>query len=321
LFRHAIGSALVLLSVASVRADDYPNRPVTLIVPFAAGGPADFVGRVLTESMSKALGKQVVVENVGGAGGTTGATRTARAAPDGYTIMIYNQGFAAAPALYPKLAYDTLRDFKSIALVNRSPMVLIGRKDLPASDMKELAAYLKANGDKVRLAHAGIGGVAHLCALALMTALGVQPTLVPYRGGDPALKDILGGHVDLYCGLWDTIEPIKNGLAKGFGVFGEVRLASIPSVPTMGQVGYPTLSLYAWYSLFAPAKTPDLIIAKLNETLRKALSDPNIVQRFADSGSSIFPVEEQTPEFARTYFEREMQRLGDLIRSNNVTLE
>jgi tripartite-type tricarboxylate transporter receptor subunit TctC len=312
--------AFSLLADTNARADpSYPTRPITMMVPFAAGGPADFVGRLVAEHMSKTLGQQIVIENSGGAGGTIAAGRVARATADGYMIMVYNQGFAASPALYNKLPYNIDADFRTIGLISRSPMVLIGRRDLPASDGKALAAMLKQQSSQIKFAHAGVGGVAHLCSLVFNTAIGgVEPTLVPYRGGPLAINDIVAGHVDLYCGLWDTYPAIKGNLAKPYIVLGSDRLAAIPDVPTTREAGFADLELYAWYALFAPVATPDAIIARLNEALGKALADPDIRRRFAETGSDIFPIAQQTPAAAATYFSAEMKRLITVLRANNV---
>lgn len=311
-------TAISLGLAPAAHADSYPTRSITMIVPFAAGGPADFIGRLVAQHMSQTLGQSIVVENIGGAGGTIAAGRLARAPADGYTIMVDNQGFAASPALYATLPYKIEKDFRAIGLISRSPMVLIGSRELPPDDVKGLVAYLKKNGQQAKFAHAGLGGVAHLCSLVFDTAVGADPSLIPYRGGSQALNDIIAGHVDLYCGLWDTYEPIKGKLAKGYVVLGKERLEAIPNVPTSKELGYADMELDAWYALFAPSATPEPVIAQLNEALRKALDDADIKARFVSTGSIIFPKERLTPSAATIYFNGEMKRLTDLLRSNNV---
>lgn len=307
----------IALSITDATAQPYPSRPITMIVPFSAGGPADFVGRLVAESMSKTLGTPITIENIGGAGGTIAAGRVARAPADGYTIMVYNQGFAASPGLYASLPYDINKDFRMIGLISRSPMVLISRRDL-ANDVKSLIDIMKQKGDQMKFAHAGVGGVAHLCSLVFDTAIGATPSLVPYRGGSQAMNDIIAGHVDLYCGLWDTYESVKNNLTKGHLVLGSERLAAVPDIPSSKELGLKDLDLYAWYALFAPASTPDPIIAKLNEALRVALADPSIQKRFVDTGSVIFPPNEQTPAAGQVYFDKEMKRLLAVMKANDV---
>ena len=233
--------------------------------------------------------------------------------------MVYNHGFAATPALYSKLPYDIETDFRTVGLISRSPMVLIGRRDLPASDVKALATMLKQQNSNIKFAHNGVGGVAHLCSLVFNTAIGgAEPTLVPYRGGPGVINDIVAGHTDLYCGLWETYPTITGNLSKPYVVLGRERVSAIPNVPTAEEAGFKDLELYAWYALFAPGATPEPIVSKLNETLRKALADPDIRRKFDETGSSIFPPDQQTPAAAKTYFDAEMKRLGAVLRANNV---
>jgi tripartite-type tricarboxylate transporter receptor subunit TctC len=307
------------LAPAAFADSSYPTRPITMIVPFSAGGPADFIGRLLAQQMAKTLGQPIVIENVDGAGGLIAAGRVARAPADGYTIMVDNQGFAASPGLYATLPYDIEKDFRAIGLISRSPMVLIGRRDLPADDLSGLVAYVKKNGPQVTFAHAGVGGVAHLCSLMFDSTIGVNPTLVPYRGGSQVMNDIIAGHVDMYCGLWDTYEAIKNKLTKGYVVLGNERLEAVANIPTAKELGYADMELYAWYALFAPNTTPEPIIGKLNEALRQALDDADIKKRFISTGSILFPQEQLTTTAATTYFDAEMKRLTKLLRANNVT--
>ena len=287
----AVFIAVISAGLASLAYADssFPTRPITMIVPFAAGGPADFIGRMVAQHMAQTLGQPIVVENIGGAGGTIAAGRLARARADGYTIMVDNQGFAASPGLYATLPYNIDKDFRTIGLYQPQSDGPDWTARFAGGYVKGLVAYLKKNGQQVKFAHAGLGGVAHLCSLVFDTAVGVDPTLIPYRGGSQALNDIIAGHVDLYCGVWDTYEPVKGKLTKGYVVLGGARLEAIPNIPTSKELGYDNMELDAWYALFAPSATPEPIIGKLNESLRKALDDADIKTRFNSTGSIIFP--------------------------------
>ena len=235
---HGLFVCLAFLTASPSRAQDYPTKVITMVVPFAAGGPTDTVARLIAQPMTKTLKQQVIVENVGGAGGTIAANRVAKAAPDGYTILIHHIGMSTAPALYRKLPYNAINDFEPIGLINEVPMTLVAKKDFPAKDLKELIAYVKANKDKVNYANAGLGAASHLCGMLFMTAIQTDVTTVPYSGTAPAMNDLLGGQVDFMCDqTTNTTSQIKAGKIKVYGVTTKKRVASLPNVPTMDEAG------------------------------------------------------------------------------------
>jgi tripartite-type tricarboxylate transporter receptor subunit TctC len=265
-------SALLGSNIASAQKD-WPTKSIQLIVPFAAGGPTDSIARLIAVPMGQALGQTVVVENVPGAGGTIASTKVARAAPDGYTIYIHHMGMATANALYDKLPYDPMTSFEYIGQVADVPMVLLGKKDLPANNFKELEAYIKANGSKVTMANAGPGAVSQLCGLLFQSRLGVKLTNIPYKGTGPALTDLLGGQVDLLCDqTTQTIPYIKDGRVKAFGTTTMKRLPAIPNVPTLNEQGLKGFEVKVWHGVYAPKGTPQPILDKINAALKKLIS-------------------------------------------------
>src|SRR5882724_4446531 len=259
-------AGLMLLGVTTVGAQEYPNKVITMVVPFAAGGPTDTVARLIAQPMSKTLKQQVIVENVLGAGGTIAANRVAKAAPDGYTLLLHHIGHSTAPALYRKLPYDPINDFEPIGLVNEVPMTLVAKKDFPPKDLKELISYVKANKDKVNLANAGLGAASHLCGMLFMSAIQTELTTVPYNGTAPAMNDLLGGQVDLMCDqTTNTTSQIKAGKIKVYGVTTLKRVASLPKVPTLDDAGLKGFEVSVWHGLYAPKNTPKPVIDKLTK--------------------------------------------------------
>ena len=272
LFTMIAGSYLSM--TPAVAADAYPNKPITLIVPFSAGGPTDAVARLIAVPMGKDLGQTVIVENTVGAGGTIATTRVARAAPDGYILYLHHMGMATAPALYKKLPFDPMKDFEYIGQVVDVPMVLLGRKNFPANNFKELEAYIKVNKEKVTIANAGPGSVSQLCGLLLMSREGVELTTVPYKGTGPALTDLLGGQVDLLCDqTTQTVPYIKDNLVKAYGVTTLKRLPGLPSIPTLDEQGLKGFEVKAWHGLYAPKGTPPEVLAKINKACLLYTSD------------------------------------------------
>lgn len=246
-------AAALAIGPGSALAQSYPAKPITLVVPFAAGGPTDVVARMLGAAMMKSLGQTVVIENKTGAGGTIAATAVARAVPDGYTFLIHHNGMATAPALYRKLSYNPLTDFEYVSQVIDVPMTLVGRKDLPAKDFKELQTYLRANASKVNLAHAGLGAVSHLCGMLFRQAVGVELTTVPYQGTSPAMNALLGGQVDLLCDQTTSTTPfIKSGSVKLYGVTTSSRLKTFPETPTLAEQGLAGFQVVVWHGIYAP---------------------------------------------------------------------
>ena len=303
-------------AVTPVMAQGWPSKPITLVVPFAAGGPTDVVARMLGAAMTKSLGQTVVIENRTGAGGTIAAAAVARAAPDGYTFLIHHNGMGTAPALYRKLAYNPLTDFEYVGQVVDVPMTLLGRKDLPAKDFKELLVYLKANGSKVNLAHAGLGAVSHLCGMLLRQAVGVELTTVPYQGTAPAMNALLGGQVDLLCDQTTSTTPyIKAGSVKLYGVTTASRVKTLPDTPTLAEQGLPGFHVVVWHGIYAPKGTPKEAVAKFGAALRAALKDPAVAQRLAELGAIVPADDKLTPAGLQAWLQQETLRYAPVIKA------
>lgn len=295
--RFATPFAAVLLFAGAAFAEDYPTGPVTIIVPFAAGGPTDTVTRLIADPMSKSLGQQVVVQNVGGAGGTLGATQAAKSAPDGYTLLLHHIGMSTAPSLYPDLAFDPVTDFAPIGIVTSVPMTIIARKDFEPNTLEELIAYVKEHKDEVTYANAGIGAASHLCGMLFMSAIDTELVTVPYQGTGPAMTDLIGGQVDFMCDqTTNTTGQILGGEVKAYAVTSPERLANLPDVPTTAEAGLPDFQLGIWHGLYAPAGTPEDVLAKLNDALKAAVADPIVAERFAELGTAPAAPEDVTPE-------------------------
>ena len=293
---------------------NFPNKAITLVVPFSAGGPTDAVARLIAVPMGKELGQTVIVENTVGAGGTIAATRVARANPDGYTIFINHMGMATAPALYKKLPYDPLKDFEYIGQVVDVPMVLLGRKNFPPNNLKELETYIKANKEKVTIANAGPGSVSQLCGLLFMSREEVELTSVPYKGTGPALTDLLGGQVDLLCDqTTQTVSYIKSNMVKTYGVTTAKRLSALPNVPTLQEQGLKGFEVKAWHGLYAPKGTPPATLAKLNKALQAALNNPEVKSRLAESNIEVVPMSKVTPASLKEQLELEINKWGPII--------
>jgi tripartite-type tricarboxylate transporter receptor subunit TctC len=316
----AVVSASTLLgsNIASAQKD-WPTKSVQLVVPFAAGGPTDTIARLIAVPMGQALGQTVVVENVPGAGGTIASTKVARAAPDGYTIYIHHMGMATANALYDKLPYDPMTSFEYIGQVADVPMVLLGKKDLPVNNFKELEAYIKANGSKVTMANAGPGAVSQLCGLLFQSRMGVRLTNIPYKGTGPALTDLLGGQVDLLCDqTTQTIPYIKDGRVKAFGTTTMKRLPAIPNVPTLNEQGLKGFEVKVWHGVYAPKGVPQPILNKINAALKKALNTPDVKKRLDDANIDIVPMEKVSANGLKDHLDKEINVWGPVIRKANI---
>jgi len=297
----------------------FPDKPVSLVVPFAAGGPTDVVARMIAIPMGKALGQTVLVENTVGAGGTIAATRVARAAPNGYTLFIHHMGMATAPALYRKLSFDPLKDFEYIGQVVDVPMTLLARKDFPAANFAELQTYLKTNGKKVSLANAGLGAVSHLCGLLFMSQIGVELNTIPYKGTGPAMNDLLGGQVDLLCDqTTQTVPLIKDGRVKVYGVTSLNRLSALPDVPTLNEQGLKGFEVKVWHGMYAPKGTPAPVLEKINAALRSAMQDPMVKQRLAELSSDIPSMDKISPAGLKTHLEAEITKWAPVIRKAGI---
>jgi Uncharacterized protein conserved in bacteria len=302
--------------VAGAAWAEYPERTITMVVPFSAGGPTDTVARLVAESMSKDLGQQIVVENVGGAGGTLGAGRVASAEPDGYTVLLHHIGMATSATLYRKLAYDTLNAFDYVGLVTEVPMTIVARKDFEPTDLKGLVEYVKANKDTVTVANAGIGAASHLCGMLFMSAIDTPLVTVPYKGTGPAMTDLLGGQVDIMCDqTTNTTKQIQGGTIKAYAATSPERLAIFPDLPTVTEAGLPDLTVGIWHGIYTPKGTPADAIAKLTSSLQKALQDPNIAARFAELGTAPSSTADATPEALKAKLESEIARWKPVIEA------
>ncbi|MDP2409500.1 MAG: tripartite tricarboxylate transporter substrate-binding protein [Pseudolabrys sp.] len=310
--------ATAIAGVSPAAAQNFPTRPITMIVPFAAGGGTDAVGRAIADTMSSALGQTVVIENAGGGGGTIGAVRAARAAPDGYTILLHQPGLAAAVSLYPKFGINPEKDLVGVGLVNVGSLMIVGHKSLQGDTLKDLVDGAKKSGKKLTFGHPGAGSMGHFCGALLQQALQAPIDLVPYRGGGPAMADTIAGHVDLTCvGLNFGVEQMEAGTLKGFGITGREPFAPAPKVEPLA-IAYPDLDLPYWHALFAPAGTPQPIIDRLNAALRKSFSDPRVQKIFASNGMAVYPESQHGPEAATTLLSSEIKRLGEVIRVHNI---
>lgn len=293
---------------------EYPERTITMVVPFAAGGPTDTVARLVAESMSKDLGQQVIVENVGGAGGTLGAGRVASADADGYTVLLHHIGMATSATLYRKLAYDPLTAFDYVGLVTDVPMTIVSRKDLEPTDLKGLVEYAKANKDTVTIANAGIGAASHLCGMLFMSAIETPLVTVPYKGTGPAMTDLLGGQVDIMCDqTTNTTKQIQGGTIKAFAVTSPARLDIFPDLPTAVEGGLPGFEVGIWHGVYTPKGTPPEAIAKLEGSLQKALKDENVIARFAELGTKPSSQADATPAALKAKLESEIARWKPII--------
>jgi tripartite-type tricarboxylate transporter receptor subunit TctC len=309
----------VAASLGIASAQNYPARPITLIVPYPPGGATDAISRIIQDSMTKSLGQQLVIENVGGAGGMIAAARAARAAPDGYTILIHQVAMAAGMTLYPKLTFDAEKDFIPIGLINTAASTLAARPTLPPNNIAELVRWMKAPGQNVKIAHPGVGSFGHLAGVLVAQEIGATVTQVPYRGAGPALNDLLAGQVDLSSQSAVQAGPlIKAGKLKAYAIIGRTRFAGLPDLPTLGEVGYKKLDLDFWHMLLAPAGTPRPIVDRLNAALRHAMADARVKKTFAGGGMDLFPPEQWTPEAASALLKSELKLWRDVIRANNI---
>jgi tripartite-type tricarboxylate transporter receptor subunit TctC len=313
-------TALVIAAAPwDARAQNYPSRPITVVVPFPAGGPSDVVARIVTEQMGKILGQTMVIENVGGAGGTIGSARVAAAQPDGYALLAGSMGsHVSAPVLTPNVKYDSERDFEPIGFTAHAPAVIVAKKDFPAKDLREFVDYLKKNGASVKQAHGGIGSSSHMACLLFTSQAGVQPSLVAYRGTGPAMNDLIGGHVDFFCEQAVSVAPqITGGAIKAYGVSSGERLGVLPNVPTAKEAGV-NYQMSIWAGIFAPKGTPKDVVDKLARALDQALDDPGVKDRLANLGGSIPAQNERTPAKFDAFVRAEIARWSPILKAANV---
>jgi tripartite-type tricarboxylate transporter receptor subunit TctC len=302
--------------------NDYPNRPINFVVPFAAGGPTDTVTRLIADPMSKTLGQQIVVQNVAGAGGTLAAGQVARAAPDGYTVLMHHIGMSTAPTLYRNLPFKPLDDFKTIGLVTDVPMTIVARKNFEPNTLQELVDHVKANKDKVTYAHAGIGAASHLCGLLFQSAVGTKVTEVPYQGTGPALTDLVGGQVDFLCDqTTNTTGQIKAGEVKAYAVTTAERLTTLPDLPTTAEAGLPKVQVTVWHGLYVPKDTPDAVVTELSDALKAALKDQNVMTKFGELGTKPVSEDQVTPDAHRQRLQSQIDLWKPIIEAAGVTAQ
>ena len=325
-FFASIGGAALLaasiLPIGTASAQTYPSRPITLIVPYPPGGATDAIARIIQDGMSQSLGQQIVVDNIGGAGGMIAAARAARAAPDGYTVLLHQVALAAGMTLYPNLGFDAEKDFVTIGLVNTAVTTLAARPTLPPKDIAELVRWMKEPGQNAKIAHPGVGSFGHLAGVLVAEEIGATVTQVPYRGAGPALNDLLAGVADLSSISAVVAGPlVKAGKIKAYAIIGRTRFAGLPELPTMGEVGYKKLDLDFWHMLLVPAGTPRPIVDRLNAALRHALADGRVRKTFDEGGMDVFAADQQTPEAAGALLKRELKLWGEVIRANNIAAQ
>jgi tripartite-type tricarboxylate transporter receptor subunit TctC len=309
--------ALSTLASIGVHAQAaWPSKPISLVIPFAAGGPTDVVGRAIAASMTKSTGNPVIVENKVGAGGTVGTAYVKNAKPDGYTFLLHHIGMSTAPSLYRKLSFNPLTDFEYVSQVVDVPMTLIARKDFPAKDVKELIAYVKANSNKVNLGNAGVGAASHLCGMMFQKALEADLTTVPFSGTGPAMNALLGGQIDLMCDqTTNTVGQIKGGAVKAYAVTTAKRIKALPAMPTLAESGLKDFEVVVWHGVYAPKGTPKAVTEKFNEMVRNALKDPDVVRSFTDLGTEAVPASKLTPTGLESWLKSEIEKYGPVIRA------
>ena len=312
-------AAAFAFAAAPAVAQDYPTRPVTIVVPAAAGGPTDTIARITAQGLSKVMGQQFTIENIGGAGGTLGTTRAARAEPDGYTLLVYHVGLATAATLYRKLTYDTRTAYAPAGLISDAPMTFIGRSDLEPDTLKDLVAYIKGRSGSakpVTFGNAGIGSASHLCGMLFHAETQAAFTAVPYRGTGPVMNDLIGKQIDMSCDqATNTTNPILGKQVKAYAVTTKTRLNSLPDVPTADEAGLKNFELSVWHGLFAPKGTPPAVVAKLSATLKAALKDPDLVKRFNDISTEPMTEARATPEAAQRTLLSEIDRWAPIIKA------
>lgn len=317
--RSMLLTATFLVAANAALAEGYPDRPITLIVPHAAGGPTDTVSRLIAESMSKTLGQTVLVENAGGAGSTVGAAKAARAPADGYTIMINHVAQASSATLYRTLDYDPDGSFDGIGLITDVPMTIVARADFPPTDIAGYIEHVKANGEAVLFGNAGIGSASHLCSMLLLDALDVKVTSVPYKGTGPAMTDLLGGQIDTMCDqTTNTIPQLAGGAIKGYAVTTAARISVLPDLPTVQEAGIAGFEMTVWHGMFAPAGTPPEALDKLSAALQVALQDPVVAERFAELGTTPVAADKGTPAFMDAHLATEIVKWKATIEAAGV---
>lgn len=315
----ALATALAASSLAAVA---FPSKPITIVVPYAAGGSTDVLARVLAEAMTRDLGQQVIVENVGGAGGTIGTSRVTRAANDGHTLLLHNMGIATAPALYSKLTFDVKKDLEPVALAGDVPMILVANKKFEPANLADFIKKMKAQPGMVKFSHAGIGATSQLCAMLINQTLGTTVTMVPYRGTGPALQDLVAGNVDVICDQPVATGPhVRAGGLKAYAMATKERLDIMSDVPTFSEGGMPGFELAVWHGIYVPQGTPAAVIERLNKATRVAFNDPSLIKRFQAMGVILPQGDRLKPEVLRKHTMAEIQRWGPVIKAAGAKAE
>jgi tripartite-type tricarboxylate transporter receptor subunit TctC len=315
--KHALLAAVAAFTATAAFAE-YPEKPVTIVVPFSAGGPTDKVARDLAEALRKPLNGTIIIENVGGAGGTLGATKVAKAAPDGYTLLLAHAGISTAPALYRNLQYKTLDDFEYLGMINEVPMTLVGKPTLPANTYPELLKWLEANKGKINLANAGLGSASHLCGLMFQSATKMEMQTVPYKGTGPAMTDLIGGQVDLMCDqTTNTTSQIEGGKIKAYAVTSKARLKTpaLAKLPTLDEAGLKGFNVTIWHAMYAPKGTPKPVLDKINTALKQALKDAEFIKREEALGAVIVTDNRVNPADHKKFVESEINKWGPVIKA------
>jgi tripartite-type tricarboxylate transporter receptor subunit TctC len=311
-----IATVGVIAAFGAQAQANWPSRPISLVIPFAAGGPTDVVGRAIAASMTKSTGSPVIVENKVGAGGTVAAGYVKNAKPDGYTFFLHHNGMATAPALYRKLSFNPLTDFEYVSQVVDVPMTIVARKDFPAKDIKELIAYVKANKAKINLGNAGLGAVSHLCGMMFQKALDADLTTVPFSGTGPAMNALVGGQIDLMCDqTTNTLGQAKGGTIKLYAVTTAKRIKALPSIPTLAESGLKDFEVVVWHGVYAPKGTPKDISAKFGIMIKNALKDPDVIKVLTELGTESVPESKLSPEGLQSWLKTEIDKYGPVIRA------
>jgi len=317
--RLLLASAFAIAALVAAHAQSYPTHPVTIIVPYPAGGPTDQVARQIAPKLSSKLGQQFIIESISGGGTNIAGQRVARSAPDGYTLYLHNLQISANVSLYKTLPFDTEKDFQPIAMINSNPLVLVGRKDLPAKTLPELVAWMKSTNPPAKMGHPGVGSTGHLATFLLAQALGVKVDHIPYRGAAPMLQDLLGGHIDLFFATpQQVVSQFASGAVKVFGITSKDTSSQFPGVPSFVAAYGPKLDISFWHIVLAPAHTPRPIVEALDGAVQDALGDPEILKIWAVSGVAPFPKEQRTPEGAAAYLHKEIEHWGEVVRDNHI---
>ncbi|HEY0337795.1 MAG TPA: tripartite tricarboxylate transporter substrate-binding protein [Burkholderiales bacterium] len=312
-------AALALALTTSVVAQDYPSKPIVMVVPFAAGGPTDTLGRNLAEGMTKALKRQVIIDNTVGAGGTIGANKVAKAKPDGYFVLLHHIGMSTAPGLYRNLSFNPLTDFEYVGQVADVPMTLLAKKTLPPNNFQEFVGYLKQNKAKMTYGNAGIGAASHLCGLLLLSALETDVQTVAYKGTGPAMTDLLGGQIDFMCDqTTNTTGHIQAKAVKVYGVTSAKRVPSLPDIPTLQEQGLKNFEVVVWHGIYAPKGTPKPVLDRLNAALKASIQEPAFKESMAKLGATPVSIDKATPEALRTHLKAEIDRWTPIIKKAGV---